>query len=129
MNLSKKTKKLRATYLITTIVSLLLWAAPIGTFVVMALVKSEFLYQKAALSLSVLTVVIMTIVALSAKIALRSRLWVLLIGVYICLDNILTMIVIFAACQIIDEMIVAPIRSRAKRRLEINRELDARLET
>jgi cell division protein FtsW (lipid II flippase) len=125
--LSKKTKNNRLGYWITSILSLLLWVVPIAIFLFLALMEGTLMYQKIALSLSVLTVLILTLVALTNKMAMRSRTWVLLIGLYVCLQEIMVPIVVFACCQVADELIISPMKSRFKRKYQINKEIDSRL--
>lgn len=76
--------------------------------------------------MTVFIVLIMTVVTLVQKVALRSRLWVILIGMYICLDNILTPLIIIACCQIVDELIVNPLAKAYKNRYIINKQIDRR---
>lgn len=123
---SKRTKKNQVGYYITSALSILLWLAPIAIYLFTAIMTSTFVYQKVALSMSILCVIIMTIVALTNKIALRSRFWVLLIGLYACLQNIMTPIIVFAVCQVIDELIVDPLKHRFKEKYHINKEIDLR---
>lgn len=124
---SKRTKKLKAWNVILTLFSLALWIAPIAYCISLSIIQSNFLYQKVALSMSILAVVIMTIVAAVNKIALRCRLWVLLLGVYVALKSIMTPLIIIACCQIVDELIICPIKSRVGEKLRINREIDRRI--
>lgn len=124
---SDKTRKNKTGYVVLSVIGAVLWLAPIGTFLFLALMEGELLYQKIALSMSLCIVIIMTLVSITTKIALRSRLWVMLIGVYVCLQNIMTPLIIFAACQIADELIVCPLKARFKRKYQINKEIDGRL--
>lgn len=124
---SKQTKSNKRWYLIFSFISAILWLAPVAIFLFLAVMEGTLMYQKVALSLTVLCVVIMTIVALTSKVALRSRLWILLIGIYICLQEIMVPIIIFACCQVADELIVSPLKTRYKRKYQINKEIDGRL--
>lgn len=124
---SKQTKSNKKWYVIFSFISFLLWTVPIAIFMFLAIMEGTLMYQKIALSLSVLSVVLMTIVALTSKVAMRSRLWVLLIGIYICLQEIMVPIIIFACCQVADELIVSPMKNRFKRKYQINKEIDTRL--
>lgn len=124
---SKKTKNNQLGYIITSVISVILWLAPIAIFLFLSIMNSTFMYQKVALSMTVLAVIVMTIIALTSKVAMRSRLWVMLIGIYICLQNIMTPIIIFACCQVADELIVCPLKERFKRKYQINKEIDGRL--
>lgn len=124
---SKQTKSNKKWYLIFSFISAILWLAPVAIFLFLAVMEGTLMYQKVALSLTVLCVLIMTIVAITSKVAMRSRLWVLLIGIYICLQEIMVPIIIFAVCQVADELIVSPLKARYMRKYQINKEIDGRL--
>lgn len=124
--LSDVTKKYRLLYRLFLVVSILLNICPLATYTIKALVESNLTHQKVALSMTVFIVLIMTVVTLVQKVALRSRLWVILIGMYICLDNILTPLIIIACCQIVDELIVNPLAKAYKNRYIINKQIDRR---
>lgn len=125
--MARATKKNKVKYIIFSIISIILWIVPIAVFTFLALMEGDLLYQKVALSLSVLSVLVMTLVAITSKIQMRSRVWVMMIGIYICIQNIIAPLIIFAACQIADELIISPLKERYKRKYHINKEIDARL--
>jgi hypothetical protein len=64
---------------------------------------------------------------LLTKVNIRSTLWILIIGLYVCLDSIMNMIIFIAVFQVVDEMIITPIKKSVKQKLIINKELDKRL--
>lgn len=121
------TQKYRIMYWITAILSILLNILPITYYSIEALLKGEAFHQKLALSMTLLIVIILSLVAFVNKIALRSRLWILLIGLYICLDHIIAPLIMIACCQVADELIVSPIKKFAYSRLIINKQIDKRL--
>lgn len=121
------TKKYRLLYWILAISSLLLNICPLAVYSIKAAVESNLVYEKIALTLTVFIVLILTAVAFINKIALRSRLWLILIGVYICLGEILTPLIIIAVCQVLDELIVSPLKKYYNTKLTIHKELDKRL--
>lgn len=77
--------------------------------------------------MTVLIVVILTIVSIVNKVAIKSRLWIVLIGIYVCLNYIMTPLIIIAVCQVIDELIVSPLKSSFKTKLTINKQIDGRM--
>lgn len=121
------TKRSKRLYVAFAITSFLLNVAPVAVYAIIALVKSTLVYEKLALGFTVFTVLIMSLVAWVNKMAMRSRLWVLLIGLYIGLDYILTPLLILAACQVIDELIITPLKKAYKNKYTIHKELDQRL--
>lgn len=120
------TKKTRIYSILFTILSVLLNIGPIATYTIIALVNSNLTYQKVALSMTVFVVLILTVISMANKVAMKSRLWVILIGLYICLDYIMTPLIIIAICQVVDELIVSPLAKHYRLRYKINKEMDLR---
>lgn len=127
MSMSPITKKYTISYWIFLIVSILLNVAPLGVYTIRAAVESNLVHEKITLTMTVLVVIILTIISLINKIALRSRLWIIMLGVYFCLGEILTPLIIVAVCQILDELIVCPLKKYFGDKKTINREIDKRL--
>lgn len=122
--MTTKTKRLSVLF---TIVSVLLNICPIAVYSITALINADLMHEKVALSLTVFIVLILSAVCLVNKVALRSRLWILLIGLYFCLDFILTPLIVIAVCQVLDELIVSPVAKHYRNRYKINKEIDQRL--
>lgn len=124
MNATRKYIKLSFLFGFT---SVLLNIAPFAVYAFIALVDSALIYQKIALSMTVLVVAILSLVALVNKVAMKSRLWIVLVGIYVCLGEIITPLIIIAVCQVLDELIVAPLHNRYRNKKDINKEIDKRL--
>lgn len=124
MNTTRKYRKL--SFLFGTI-SVLLNIAPFTIYAFIALVDSALIYQKIALSMTVLVVAILSLVALVNKVAMKSRLWIILVGIYVCLGEIITPLIIIAVCQVLDELIISPLHKNFKNKKIINKEIDKRL--
>lgn len=111
------------------IFGLLSFACLVGPFAyygIAALAGGALVVEKVALAASVLVVLIMTLVAAVNKIALKSRVWILLFGIFICLDNFFVPLVIVGGCQIADELIFSPLRRHFAAKASINAEIDKR---
>ena len=121
------TKKLKRKYIIATILSFLLNVCPLLVFTIIAFISGTAIVHKVTLSMTLLIVLIFTAITFFNKTVIRSKLWILLIGLWLCLDNILTPLIVFATCQIIDELIVTPIKNHYKNSYKINKEIDKRL--
>ena len=121
------TKKLKRKYIIATILSFLLNVCPLLVFTIIAFISGTAIVHKVTLSMTLLIVLIFTAVTFINKTVFRSKLWILLIGLWLCLDNILTPLIVFASCQVIDELIVTPLKNYYKNRYRINKEMDTRL--
>ena len=121
------TKKLKRKYIIATILSFLLNVCPLLVFTIIAFISGTAIVHKVTLSMTLLIVLIFTAVTFINKTVFRSKLWILLIGLWLCLDNILTPLIVFAACQVIDELIVTPLKNYYKNKYRINKDIDTRL--
>jgi hypothetical protein len=129
MKASRITTKYRRRYWLFLITSIILNLGPLVYYGLRALLDAELIHQKITLCMTVFIVLILTAISLVNKIVLRSRLWIILIGIYICLEYILTPLILIAACQILDELIISPLKSRFKNDLNINKQIDARMDS
>ena len=121
------TKKYRSTYLALVIVSVILNLFPVAFYVVKAFIESSATYQKVALSSTIFISLILTCVSLLTKVNIRSVIWILFIGLYVCLDSIINMIMFIAIFQVADELVITPLKKMVKNKWIINKELDKRL--
>lgn len=108
------------------ILSFFLNIGPLAFYGILGFAHAE-IHEKITLGLTVIVVLIMTLIALVNRISMRSRLWVLLCGLYVCLDYILVPLIVFAVCQIVDEVIVSPLHHKFKNLYTIHREIDRRI--
>lgn len=121
------TNKYKKLYILFAILSLLCFMGPALFFTAQAFIAGTAVASKIALSSTVLIVVILSIVAAANKIAMRSRLWILLIGLFICLDSVIVIVLTIGICQILDELIFTPLKNYYKTKYTINKEIDKRL--
>lgn len=121
------TAKYRKLFWLFTILSLILNIAPLACYTVMGLVSADLVIEKVALTMTVFIVLILSLVAFINKTTMRSRIWVILLGLYLCLDYILTPLIIIACTQIIDEWFIAPACKTFKNKLTINKQIDKRM--
>lgn len=120
------TKKLRFWLVILTILSILLNVGPVAAYCVIGFVQGTALIEKVALSMTIFVVAILSVIAWANKLVLRSRLWILLVGLFFVLDTFITPLIILGVCQVVDELLVSPIRHRIKTRYIVNKEMDRR---
>lgn len=125
MSITRKSK-LRVGFWVCAILSLLLWIAPPAYFIILAAIQSTLVVEKLALCATVLVVFIMTIYAAINKVVLRSRIWILLIGLFFVLDHFMVPLFVIASTQVLDEMIVSPLKKYFGSRLTIHKEIDKR---
>lgn len=120
------TKKLHTWLIVLIILSLLLNVGPIAAYCVIAFVEGTVLVEKVALSMTLFVVAILSVIAWANKLVLRSRLWILLAGLFFVLDAFAAPIIIIGVCQVLDELLVSPIKKRIKTRYIVNKEMDRR---
>lgn len=113
--------------MILHIISLVLTVLPIVIFVFKALFSGEVsASRKLCMGLLVVFSFFLTVVNVLFKYSIRSTIWLLLLGIYICLDNIIPLLIIIAITTIIDEFIITPLYKRFKEEYKINKEIDKR---
>lgn len=120
------TKKLRFWFIILTILSILLNIGPVAVYAVIGLVQGTLLIEKVALSMTIFVVAILSVIAWANKLVLRSRLWILLAGLFFVLDAFAAPLIIIGVCQVLDELFVCPIKKKIKTRYIVNKEMDRR---
>lgn len=120
------TSRYRCWYWIFAILSFLCNVAPLATYTFIGLAENTLIYEKVALVMTVFAVVVMSVISWVNKIAMKSRMWILLLGIYACLDYILVPLVIIAICQVVDELLFSPLRERYRTKLTISKEMDKR---
>lgn len=121
------TSKYRKLFWVFAILSFLLNVGPIATYTIIALAQSTLVANKVTMCCTVLIVAILSVVSWINKTTMRSRIWVILLGLYVCLDYILTPLLIIAITQIADEWIIAPAAKSYKSKLTIHKEMDKRI--
>lgn len=120
------TKKYKIGSIITKIISLLLMFGPALGFGIYSLCTSSAVYNKVALCMSLVVVLILSIVSIVNKHMYRSRVWIIILGIYFCIDSFMPCILTVALTQVIDEIIVTPIHKYFHDRYVINKEMDKR---
>ena len=82
--------------------------------------------EKVSLGICVILALMFMLINVMFKYHIRSTLWVLLIGIYVCIDNIIPLLIIMAATTIIDEFVLVPLINKYKNKYIINKEIDLR---
>lgn len=99
---------------------------PIVVYFIIGMVNGD-VRQKVTLGLTFFIAVCLVVINVLFKYSIRSTIWIILIGIYVALDNITTLLIIIALCTIVDEFIVTPLHNKYKEKYKINREMDERL--
>lgn len=106
--------------------SFLCTVGPLVTFIVMGLIQGEG-KEKLCLSLTAIASIILAGLAVLRKIHLKSTIYIVLLGLYVALDNIVPFIVTLAICTILDEIFLTPLYKRLKEDYYTHKQIDKRL--
>lgn len=127
MKQSEITKKNKALYWVFNILSFVVMFVPIAVYVVKGYIEADLTTEKVGLTCTIMISIILVAINFIFKYRIRSTLWILLLGVYFCLDNILAMIILIAVGTILDEFLLTPLKKSFKNKYTINKEIDKRL--
>ena len=126
--MSTMTNKYKKLSILTFLLSLLCSLCPILIYVIKAFVDKDVqAVNKYTLGIMCSLALIVTLINIVAKLHLRCIPWILLLGIYVCLKDITTLLVIMAVTTIIDELILVPLHKSFKNKYTINKEIDKRL--
>lgn len=122
-----RTKKLGLIAKILTLLSLLLSFGPLCVYLVLSY-SSAVAEPVGKITLTAMlgVSVILSFVCLLNKYTPRCRLWLILIGLYMCLDSFIGCIFVLAITQCLDELVVGPLARHYRNLHRINREIDRR---
>lgn len=123
--MTEVTKKYKNLKTIFTIISIGLNVLPILIYAVLGFINGE-VHQKLTLGCMVTLALLFVAINVIFKYNIRSTLWVLLIGIHSCINNIVPLLMIMASCTIIDEFIISPKRKKYLNLQTINQEIDKR---
>lgn len=123
------TKKYKKRAKILSILSLIVLFVPLIVYVVMAFASGDItVSKKVVLGFSLIFALVLTVINALTKFRIRSTIWIVLLGIYYCLNNILPLLLMIAVGTITDEFILSPLQKKYKRLYEINNEIDKRNE-
>lgn len=125
---SQITKSYKNKYILCTFLSWVITLAPMLVYVIIAFIQGNTA-NKLTLGIICIGAIVLVAVNTLLKLHMRSIMWVLLIGVYICLKNITTLLVIVALTTIVDELVLTPLAKSYKTKFTINKEFDKRAGT
>ena len=100
---------------------------PVAIYIFLAFYNNEIaITKKLTLGITLTISIILFISNILFKYKLRSPVWICLIGIYICLEKIETLLIIMAICTILDEFIFTPLARKYKNLYTINVQIDRR---
>lgn len=120
--MTKKYKKLQLTFKWLSITITLI---PIFVYFVLGFINGE-IRQKITLGLMLILAITFVLINIILKRRIRCVIWVLLIGIYCSVDNILPLLLILATTTILDEFVFEPLEKKYYSLYQINKEIDKR---
>lgn len=127
---SNRTKQLQKRLATLRILDVVILALPVLVYFVIGMASGEMIVvKKVALLGSFVAALALTGLNVIFKFHLKSPIWILLLGIYYAIGNILPLIVILAISTILDELLLSPAIKRNKMKLISNREIDKREES
>ena len=127
MSSSERTCAAKRGLWICRILSVLLTLLPVVYYVIKGFTDESIgTKQKACLGCMVCLAITLYLINVLMKYSIRSTIWVLLLGVYVCLEDILPLILMLAISTIIDEFILTPLKKHYASVYKINKEIDRR---
>ena len=125
--MSNRTRNAKRGLWICRILSVLVTLLPVIYYVIKGLSDGSVgNRQKACLGCMVCLAIMLYIINVLMKYSIRSTVWILLLGVYVCLEDILPLILMLAIGTIIDEFILSPMKQHYASVYCINKEIDRR---
>ncbi len=125
MELNERTKKAKNRYIFFKVLSACLTFMPLLVYVIMAFINGEPM-EKFTMGCMVTIALVFVMLNVIMKYNIRSTVWVLILGIYLCLDNITPLLIIMAVSTIIDEFVVSKLANKYKNQFVINKEIDKR---
>ena len=119
------TKKYKIKLNICRLLSFTITVLPVIIYTIMGFMDGT-IGEKVSLGICVILALIFVLINVMFKYHIRSTLWVLLIGIYVCIDNIIPLLIIMAATTIIDEFVLVPLINKYKNKYIVNKEIDLR---
>lgn len=125
--MNTRTKKMLIAAVILTALSAMLSIGPLIVYAVKSFTENSATTGEKCILMSMICVgVILSLICVINKYTPRCRIWLILIGFYVCLDNIIGCILIIACTQILDELVVHPLARSFRAKYTINKEMDKR---
>lgn len=123
--MSDITKKYKRRARWCSIISTSLIVIPLLVYAVLGFINGTT-GEKVSLGLTLILCIIFTLMNSVFKYHIRSTIWIMLLGIQICLTNITTLLIIIALATMLDEFIFTPLTRKYKQRYIINNEIDKR---
>lgn len=124
--MSKETKMSFAKLWGFRIINILLMFAPFLVYTVMAYSGDASTPRMIGLTASLVIAAIITVLNIILKFKMRCVIWIVFLGIYIAMENIIPLILIVAIASILDDFVLTPLIKRAEQEYVSNKTFDKR---
>lgn len=125
--MNDRTKKLATASRTFAVLSLISNILPVAFFAIQALLDGKIKTEsKLTLSFTVVAAAIMLIINMIRKKKLRSPIYLIILGIYIAIEDLLPLLVTVCICTMLDDFLFEPMHSKYHRMYEMNKEIDRR---
>lgn len=123
--MSDVTKKYKNRARWCSIISVSLIVIPLLIYAVLGFINGT-IGEKVSLGLTLTICLIFILINSVFKYHIRSTIWIMLLGIQICLTNITTLLIIISLATMLDEFVFTPLAKKYKQKYVINNEIDKR---
>lgn len=124
---SNITKKYTMLYRLFLSLSIILLVAPILVYAIIGFIEGDA-KEKFTLGVTFVVATILVLINVIFKFHVRSVMWIIVLGIYFCIENMIPLLLIIAISTIIDEFVLTPLYKKYRAKAKINREIDKRME-
>lgn len=124
--MSENTKKYKTKYTVAKGMSIALTVGPMLYYMILGFSVAEPA-KKVILSMTAICAIMLTFINIVFKMHIRSTIFLLMLGIHICIDNITGLIIVMAATTLVDEVLLVPLAKKYKAKYTINKEIDERI--
>lgn len=125
--MSNITKKYTNLYWLFRSISFLILVLPLIIYGVKGFIEGD-VTEKFTLGMTISISAILVALNILFKYHIRSTIWIIVLGIYFCIDNIMPLLLCIAIGTILDEFIFTPLYKSYKNKATINKEIDKRVE-
>ena len=122
---SEITKKYHRLFILLRTLSVIVILAPMMYYVIRGFIEGETT-EKLTLTGTFFIAIILTAVNVLFKYSIRSTLWIIVLGIYSCIENIMPLLLMIAIGTIFDEFLLTPLYKSYHAKCTINKEIDKR---
>lgn len=125
--MSDITKKYKHLYLLFMCLSIIILIVPLIVYVIKGFIDGD-VGEKFTLGITITIAAMLVALNILFKYHIRSTIWIVVLGIYVAVDNILPLLLCVAIGTIVDEFVLTPLAKHYKNKASINKEIDKRLE-